>query len=88
MALAGIPRRERNTVMARTVAEKRSLTKALTYRVLIMCMDFLTIYLLTRTVKMATTFMIVSNIYTTVAYFIHERMWARIRWGVTETSLP
>ena len=74
--------------MARTVAEKRSLTKALTYRVLIMCMDFITVYLLTRTIKMATTFMIVSNIYTTVAYFIHERMWARIRWGVTETKTP
>lgn len=72
--------------MARTVAEKRSLTKALTYRVLVMCMDFVTIYLLTRTVRMATTFMIVSNLYTTVGYFLHERMWARIQWGVSETS--
>jgi hypothetical protein len=26
-------------------------------------------------------FMIVSNIYTTVGYFVHERIWARIGWG-------
>jgi adenylylsulfate kinase len=25
--------------------------------------------------------MIVSNIYTTIGYFLHERLWARIRWG-------
>jgi len=25
--------------------------------------------------------MLVSNIYTTVGYFLHERLWARIRWG-------
>ena len=26
--------------------------------------------------------MIVSNIYTTAAYFLHERVWAGIKWGV------
>ena len=27
-------------------------------------------------------FMIVSNIYATVGYIFHERVWARIRWGI------
>jgi uncharacterized membrane protein len=31
--------------------------------------------------------MIVSNIYTSVGYILHERIWARIRWG-TESSTP
>ncbi len=25
--------------------------------------------------------MIVSNVYTTAGYFLHERIWARISWG-------
>jgi uncharacterized membrane protein len=29
--------------------------------------------------------MIASNIYTTIGYFVHERMWARIQWGIDQT---
>jgi uncharacterized membrane protein len=67
----------------RAATRKRSLVKALTYRVVIVCLDFLAIYLFTHKVDVALGFMIVSNVYTTVGYFLHERIWARIRWGVT-----
>lgn len=60
----------------------RSVVKASTYRVVIMVLDFATIYLLTKTIKVALGFMIASNLYTTIAYFGHERLWARIKWGV------
>jgi uncharacterized membrane protein len=70
--------------MARTVTDLRSVTKALTYRVVIMCLDFGVIYLLTRTIKIAVGFMILSNIYTTIAYFVHERLWAHVSWGVRD----
>lgn len=30
----------------------------------------------------AAAFMIVSNIYTTVAYFVHECVWVGIKWGM------
>lgn len=63
-------------------SRKRSIVKALTYRVLIVCLDFTAIYLFTHKVDVALGFMIVSNIYTTVGYFVHERAWARIRWGM------
>jgi adenylylsulfate kinase len=63
-------------------SRKRSITKALTYRGAIVCLDFLAIYLFTSKVQVALGFMIVSNLYTTVGYFVHERIWARIRWGV------
>jgi len=69
----------------RTETRKRSVVKALTYRVVIVCLDFLAIYLFTHKIEVALGFMIVSNIYTTVGYFLHERIWARIRWG-TEPS--
>ena len=48
----------------------------------IVCLDFLVIYLLTGKVMTAAAFMIVSNIYTTVGYFLHERVWAGIKWGM------
>jgi uncharacterized membrane protein len=63
----------------------RSVIKAITYRIVIMILDFATIYLFTRTLKVALGFMIASNLYTTVAYFVHERMWARVKWGLRET---
>ena len=60
---------------------KRSIVKALTYRVLIVCLDFLFVYIFTHKVEVALGFMLVSNVYTTVGYFVHERIWARIQWG-------
>ena len=65
---------------------KRSVAKAITYRVVIMVLDFGTIYLFTKQVKVALGFMIASNIYTTLAYFGHERIWARIKWGTNEAA--
>ena len=65
----------------RVVSRKRSVVKALTYRIFIVCLDFVVIYLFTGQVEVALGFMLVSNIYTTVAYFLHERLWARILWG-------
>ena len=51
-----------------------------------MCLDFVTIYLFTGAVRVAIGFMIASNIYTTIAYFLHERLWAKLRWGIAETT--
>jgi len=64
-------------------SKKRSLVKAISYRAIIVCLDFLAIYLLTGKVSTATTFMIISNLYTTVGYFVHERVWAGIKWGLS-----
>ncbi|KWA30260.1 hypothetical protein WL27_26200 [Burkholderia multivorans] len=63
---------------------RRSLVKAVTYRVLIMSLDFSTVYFLTGATHVALGFMIVSNVYTSIGYLVHERIWARIRWGVSD----
>ena len=68
--------------MQNRASRKRSIVKALTYRGIIICLDFLVIYLLTGKVATAAGFMIISNIYTTVAYFLHERVWSGIKWGL------
>lgn len=61
---------------------KRSLVKAVSYRLVIMCLDFTAIKLFTGRSDVAVGFVILSNVYTTVAYFLHERMWNRIKWGL------
>ena len=61
---------------------KRRGKAGLTYRVFIVCLDFTVIYILTGKVNVALGFMVVSNIYTTAGYFLHERIWACIGWGM------
>ena len=60
---------------------KRSIVKTITYRIVILVLDFVSIYLFTGQIKVALGFMVVSNIYTTLAYFFHERIWGKIKWG-------
>ena len=68
--------------MTRTASARRSVTKTITYRILILSLDFLTIYVFTGAVRIAAGFMIASNVYTTLGYLLHERIWARISWGM------
>lgn len=60
---------------------KRSIVKTVSYRIVILILDFTSIYIFTGKVKVALGFMIVSNIYTTLGYFFHERIWDKIKWG-------
>ena len=55
----------------------RSLIKAVTYRGVILTLDFGVIYAVTGKKNVAIGFLLISNLYTTVAYFIHERVWER-----------
>jgi len=59
----------------------RSLTKAITYRLVILILDFTSVYLLTGKIEVALGFMLLSNIYTSIAYYFHERIWNKIKWG-------
>ncbi len=59
----------------------RSVIKTVTYRLLIVVLDFSAIYWFTGKINIALGFMLASNIYTTIAYFFHERIWDKIKWG-------
>ncbi len=60
---------------------KRSVTKALTYRALILCSDSIVVYFLTKRLDLTIGFVTASNIISTLIYFFHERAWNNIRWG-------
>lgn len=74
---------DEDALSRRTSGWKRSAVKAATYRIVIVILDFAVVYLLTGKASVAFGFMIISNIYTTAAYFLHERIWARIHWGLS-----
>jgi len=59
----------------------RSVVKTISYRVVILILDFTTIYFFTGKIKVALGFTVVSNLYTTIGYFFHERIWDKIKWG-------
>lgn len=58
----------------------RTFVKTFSYRLLIVILDFIAVYLFTGKLTIAAGFTIVSNIYTTLCYFAHERIWDRIKW--------
>jgi len=60
---------------------KRSVMKTVIYRVIIVILDFLCVYIFTGKAEIAVGFMLVSNIYTSAVYFFNERIWDRIKWG-------
>ena len=59
----------------------RSVAKTISYRLLILILDFTSIYLFTGKIKIAIGFMVVSNVYTTGIYFLFERTLEKIKWG-------
>ena len=63
---------------------KRSLVKAISYRLIIIALDMTAIYLFTGRLDIALEFMIISNVYTSIAYYFHERIWNKIGWGKTK----
>jgi len=69
--------------MVRHAAETlpRSIAKTMSYRVVVVILDFTSIYLFTGKIKVAFVFMIVSNTYSSICYFFHERIWDKIKWG-------
>lgn len=59
----------------------RSIVKAITYRILILCSDALIIFAITHRYDITLGVIFVSNIASTIMYFIHERAWNNVRWG-------
>ncbi len=63
---------------------KRSLVKAITYRILILCSDTVIIYAITKRVDITFGVIFLSNFASTIMYFLHERAWNKVHWGRVE----
>lgn len=60
---------------------RRSVVKTLSYRLVIIIVVYLTSYLITHKHNEALAITAWNTATATVIYYIHERVWSRIKWG-------
>jgi uncharacterized membrane protein len=63
--------------------KKRSILKSTTYRILVVATDFTVLYMLTGKTEISVVFTVISNTYTWIFYYLHERVWNMVEWGRT-----
>jgi uncharacterized membrane protein len=62
----------------------RSVTKALTYRLWQSLNTFLISFVVTGKIELAVAIVSIEVVIKIVIYFIHERIWNKIKWGLTK----
>ena len=66
---------------------KRHLTKTISYRVISTTVGFLTMWMVTGSIKFGAAFSVVELLYKPIQYYIHERIWYRyIKYGVIDEN--
>ena len=73
----------REMLVIKTPVEKhrRSAVKSATYRTLSISVDSMVAYFFTRDVVLSFWIVLLVNGYSTVLYYLHERVWAHVTWG-------
>lgn len=59
----------------------RSIVKSVTFRSIVIVSDIVIIYALTHRYDVTIGVTILTNIASTVLYYLHERAWSHIHWG-------
>lgn len=67
-------------------SNKRSIAKALTWRVLASFATFIISYALTGDITAATSIASVQIVVNLILYYIHERIWAKSHWGIDSSK--
>lgn len=60
---------------------RRSIAKAITYRLLSIVADSIAAYFFTHNILLTTGIVLFVNGYSLFVYYFHERIWAYIHWG-------
>lgn len=66
--------------------KRRSLAKSFTFRILVILSDLTVIYFITHRADVTIGLTIMTNLFSTLLYFLHERVWSRISWGRNNNS--
>ena len=59
----------------------RSVAKTLSWRLLVLIIDFTVAYIFTRDVDISSKLAIAKLIIASIFYFFHERFWNKVSWG-------
>ena len=62
------------------------MVKSVTFRIVVVVSDLVIIYLVTHRLETTIALTILTNLASTVLYYIHERSWNKIGWGKTENT--
>lgn len=60
---------------------RRSIAKAVTYRLISILFDSVVAYAITQSTQKTLIFILISNTLSIIMYFVHERAWNRVPWG-------
>jgi uncharacterized membrane protein len=61
--------------------QPRTISKSITWRLLITVNNFMIPYIMTGSWKAAVAFLTIATIMNIVIYYTHERVWNRVTWG-------
>lgn len=61
--------------------KQRSFSKSLTWRLIAVVSSFVVAYTLTKDIYFSINITIVSNVVNFILYYLHERIWLKVRWG-------
>lgn len=59
----------------------RSVTKSMTFRMLVIVSDLVLVYVLTKRADVTIAVTVLTNVASTILYFAHERVWNSLSWG-------
>ena len=65
----------------------RSIVKALTFRFFVLIADGIIIFAITHRYDIAFGVILLSNVSSTLLYFLHERIWNGVHWGKRRLEL-
>ena len=66
---------------------KRHIVKSITYRLLSTLIGFIGMTIFTGSIKIGATFGIIEMLYKPLQYFIHERIWYKINYGINSRTI-
>lgn len=61
---------------------RRSIAKSITWRFICIMVSVLTAYLFTEKWDIAAAIGTIYNVVTMILYYLHERIWNRVKWGI------
>jgi adenylylsulfate kinase len=64
--------------------QKRTIVRMITYRITAWVFTILWTYLFTGNITSATGFATALHILLSIDYYVHERIWLRVKWGLTK----
>lgn len=59
----------------------RSIAKAISYRIVSICVDSIIVYAFTQKIEITLGIVILSNFLSTFIYYFHERVWNKFHFG-------